>query len=317
MSDPDERPGVDTVPVGGGRTALRLYGFPTGSAELQEAHRVWIRQWVQNSFHRDSRYGIIGMASNLRYAGERSDERNVALSLARARAVETYAMREMVRLIIARGGGREGVVLPEFDVRVVGVGTARSDPRGAAIDDIGHRAVLIVENAPRLLPELDVRPAVPGLGEHTRFWIKCCGSISGGEIVTGTMATFAVRDEDNWWQKYFFTSGGVGVGAPVSVGDPLGPGEGWAEFRTRPGCRVDSFSGWAQMAGAGAVVGGGVSAAELSFGVGKGPPRGGVPRSCSARVYTNGFTFGASADAAGALFRGDMAPVNNRRWRYL
>ena len=315
MSDPNEQPGVDTVPLGGGRTAIRFYGFPTSSAELQEAHRVWIRRWVRRRYRSNSRYDIIGMASNLRWRTGNSAEQNAAISLARAREVEQFAMACMVRFIAQERGGRD-VVLPEFEVRVVGVGTAYSDPTDE-VDAEGHRAVLLIEDAPVLLPGMEIRPAIPGLAEHDRFWIKCCGSVSGGELLTGTLASFAIRDSDNWWQKYFFASGGIGIGAPLSVGDPLSPGDGWVEFRSRPEMRVDSFSGWAQMAGAGAVIGGGVSLAALTFGMGKGPRRRGLATSCRAEVQTNGFTLGAGADYAGALFRGDMQPENSRGWRYL
>lgn len=306
--------GVDEIRVGN-RTALRFYGFPTRSAEVQPEHWAFLRHWVPNNYDDRRRWNIIGMASRLRFRESADPELNTDLSRRRARAIENAILTVLFDEMRRRGA--RGLIMPNLDTSVQGVGTQWSDDPDSQVNDPGHRAVLLVAGPEvRQGQTIRVTPSVPGFAPMREFWIKYCGGGSASLIVPdGTMALIAIRDSNHYYQRYFYGGIGLGVSAPISFGDALPPGQGWVRFMTSDAYRVDSFSGAAQVSGGGVqVADASLSILALTFGYGRGPSR--LPLSVDLPTGT-GFTLGAGSDLVGRLFIGDMEVERGNGWRYL
>ena len=292
-----------------GRRTIHLYDFDTGRSELKRNHRIYLSNFASELHNPRIVWRIIGLASR---AGDRTAagrDFNERLSWARARAVESFAMRENLASI-GRGAGL--VEMPTLNTRVIGVGTRMSDVEGTTRNDAFHRGVMMF-NTTVQLAGVRVTARVP-FERHNTFQIKYVGSGGGGEAIVGNVSAFAIRDPYNYWQRYLY--GGIhgGAGAPVGWGGALPAGEGWVEFRTGRRVTVEDFEGSAHMREGGAQAGNlGISQLELEFGRGLG--EGGGP--IRLNVPTGGgFAFGASETLIGGLATAGDA-THSRGWEHL
>ena len=252
------------------------------------------------------------MASRMPFRQDPSPERNIALSLQRARAVERAIMTVIMEEMRRRGAS--GVVVPpQIDTSVAGVGTAFSTEGDFDRNDPRHRAVLLVPGrVAEVMPEMRVTPPVPALAPATEFWIKYVGGASISLIVPdGTAVALMIRDPNGYSQDYAYAGIGGGVSAPIAFAEALPPGQGWVRFTTARPYLVSSFGGSARVGGGGVQVGAGWSVMLLEFGLGRAPGH----RPVSVGLPSgSGFTLGVGADIAGRMWT--VGEVARGRWRF-
>ena len=292
-----------------GRRTIHLYDFETRVSELGRNHRIYLSRFASERHDPQIVWRIVGLASRLGDRTAAGRALNERLSWARARAVESYVMRENMN---AMGRGAGVVEIPALTTRVVGVGTRMSDVEGTTQNDAYHRGVMMF-NTTIQLAGIQISARVP-YERHNTFYIKYVGSGGGGEAVGGNISAFAIRDPSGYWQRYLYGGIHAGGGAPVSWGDALPGGEGWVEFQTSRRVNVEAFEGSAHMREGGAQVGSvGISALELEFGRGLGT--GGRPIRLTIPTGS-GFAFGASETIVGGMAAAGDA-THSRGWQHL
>ena len=292
-----------------GRRTIHLYDFDTRVSELGRNHRLYLSQFASERHNPQIVWRIIGLASRLGDRTAAGRALNERLSWARARAVESFVLRENMNSM-GRGGGL--VEMPTLNTRVIGVGTRMSDVEGTTRNDAFHRGVMMF-NTTVQLAGVRITARVP-FERHNTFYIKYVGSGGGGEAIAGNVTAFAIRDPSNYWQRYLYGGIHAGGGAPVSFGDALPAGEGWVEFRTSRRVTVEEFEGTAHMLEGGAVLGG-VGVSMLDFEFGRGLGSGG--QSIRLSIPTgSGFAFGGSETIIGGMAAAGDA-THSRGWEFL
>ena len=292
-----------------GRRTIHLYDFETRVSDWGRNHRLYLSRFASERHDPNIVWRIIGLASRLGDRTEAGRALNERLSWARARAVQNYVLRENMNSM-GRGAGL--VEMPNLNTRIIGVGTRMSDVEGTTRNDAYHRGVMMF-NTTVQLAGVRITARVP-FERHNTFYIKYVGSGGGGEAVGGNVTAFAIRDPNNYWQRYLYGGIHAGGGAPVSFGDALPPGEGWVEFRTSRRVTVEDFEGTAHMLEGGAVLGG-VGISMLDFEFGRGLGSGG--QSIRLSIPTgSGFAFGGSETIIGGMATAGDA-THSRGWEFL
>ena len=292
-----------------GRRTIHLYDFDTRVSELGRNHRLYLSRFASERHDPNIVWRIIGLASRLGDRTAAGRALNARLSWARARAVESYVMRENMN---AMGRGAGLVEMPTLNTRIIGVGTRMSNVEGTTRNDAFHRGVMMF-NTTVQLAGVRITARVP-FERHNTFYIKYVGSGGGGEAVAGNVTAFAIRDPSNYWQRYLYGGIHYGGGAPVSFGDALPPGEGWVEFRTSRRVTVEEFDGNAHMLEGGAMLGD-VGISMLDFEFGRGLGSGGQPIRLSIPTG-GGFAFGGSETLVGGMATAGDA-THSRGWEFL
>ena len=249
-----------------GRRRVLLYGFTTGSHALPTMHERWLSRFAREAHDPNIRWQVLGISSRLGDRTRPGQEFNEQLSLDRANVVASHLTDEAMAATPPRP--RMGLVIPNLNVVVAGVGTRSSDASDINNNTENDRAVFLT-NGSYVGSEFTVTARrQPQL--QNEFHVKYLGGggVSLFKMAGGVMHMFAIRDSQNFWQKYKFTgpSGGVGL-LPFSYGDAVPRGQGWVSIRTRNRCTVEQFSGAATIPEAGIQVGdAGVSFLRLEIG---------------------------------------------------
>lgn len=210
---------------------VRLYGFLTGSAQLDSLHKEWLDRFVVEPVQAVAAISVIGMASRVG-----PDRMNMALSERRARTVVAMLNRRC----------------PPDALHFVGVGEQHGETGGE--NEERHRAVIILRNQGIIhLPGIQIIGAPPPRDRTTTFWIKYGGSVAVGSGIRPSRglavegAHFMIRDGSNYWQKYDFVGLNGGYGFPFSWGQALPMRQGWVEFSTPTLRTVSEFAGLAHL----------------------------------------------------------------------
>lgn len=212
-----------------------LADFATGSAELRDAHRRWLREHALMRAQRYSQWIFIRG-----HASRRGDAAaNQRLSERRARAVRDF--------LIAQG------LAPERITGFGGVGEAWSggpendnSPEWRSVEVIVSNGVIQGE-APFV---------ITGRSPLSReFHIKYLGGGGGGPGFALGVHGFAIRNPHDYYIRYGLGVAGGSIGAPFSLGNPLPPGRGWVRFTTPTLRTVDSFEGRAYLRQSGVQIG--------------------------------------------------------------